>query len=100
MEGSGEEERRRTRVKNSHVPFPPTSRRAATPTLPTDTLLHKQDFPQTDAGDQGSQLKSSRGQAHTQVRGARLSNTPGSSEDCGRKPGPRASAPADRSHVE
>lgn len=28
----------------------------------------------------GLKLKSSRGQAHTQVRGARLLNTPGSSE--------------------
>lgn len=42
----------------------------------------------------GLKLKSSRGQ----VRGARLSNTPGSSEDCGRKPGPRAPALADRLH--
>lgn len=57
MAGSREEERRRIRVINSHVPFPPASRRAATPTLPTDTFLHKQDFPQTDGGDQGSQTQ-------------------------------------------
>lgn len=55
MEGSGEEERRRTRVMNSHVP--PTSRRAATPPCPLITLMHKQDFPQTGAQDQGSQTQ-------------------------------------------
>lgn len=98
MEGSGEEERRRTRVMNSHVP--PTNRRAATLPCPLVPFCTSRIFLKLMQETKGLKLKSSRGQAHTQVRGARLSNTPGSTEDHGRKPGPRASALADRLHVE
>lgn len=49
--GRKEEDQGDEQPRSSH------QQKSGHPTLPTGTLLHKQDFPQTDAGDQGSQTQ-------------------------------------------